>query len=258
MLLRGKVHTMKRLFLLTLAITLVAGQAFGFNFNLHDFGSSPFDHNNNWAPISYPSGVGNLPSPGTLGEGGESFDLEGLKVAITDDFVYVAIANSFGYSAYSSAWNQSYDLGDLFIGKDGGGYDYAIDIIDGGSNGLYQVGSSTGLLNQPGSYYGTSIAALIGEYKMTQGTKLGDVTSMETFWADYETNHMNPGNGDTYLYEFAFDRSLLGDFNTLDFHLTLGCGNDLMEESYSPVPEPATMLLFGLGLIGAGIIRRRK
>ncbi len=249
---------MKKLFLLTLVLMLGATPAFAFNFNLYDFGATPFDHNNNWAPITYPYNVGNLPSPGTLGEGGEAFDLEGLKVAVTDDFVYVAIANSFGYTAHSSAWNQDYDLGDLFIGKDGGAYTYAIDIVDGGSNGLYSVGASTGLLNQPGSYYGTPIADLVGEYQMTQGSKLGDVTSMLTFWEDYETGYLEPGNGDTYVYEFCFDRALLGDFNSLDFHLTLGCGNDLMEESFSAVPEPTTMLLFGLGLVGAAVFRRRK
>ncbi|MDR2549422.1 MAG: PEP-CTERM sorting domain-containing protein [Desulfobulbus sp.] len=49
----------------------------------------------------------------------------------------------------------------------------------------------------------------------------------------------------------------------LGFHWTMTCGNDVIEGKYSPtpapVPEPATVLLFGAGLIGlAGCARRRN
>ncbi len=240
-----------------LVVLLICSSASAFNFNMYDFGSTPFDHNNNWAPIDYPNGVGNLPSPGVLGEGGEHFDLEGLNVAVTDDMVYVALANSFGYEAYSSSWNQTYNLGDLFIQTDAGDK-FAIDLFDGGSNGLYSVESATGLLDVDGSYYGTWVADAVGDFQMTSGQHLGSVNTMLTFWEDYETDHLQPGNGDTWVWEFAFDRSLLGSFNTLDFHVTLGCGNDLAETSVSAVPEPASLLLFGLGLAGAGLMRKRR
>jgi len=248
---------MKKLLLVITAFLLLTSVSFSFNFTLYDFGDTPFDHNNNWSPISYPYGIGNQPSPGPYGEGGEKFDLEGLKVASDNNFVYIALANSFGYTAHSTGWNQDYRLGDLFIGVDSK-YQYAIDIIDGGSTGLYEVSSWNGLQNVPGSYYGTSIAAQIGAHEMAAGNWLGNVTTVMSPWTNFEQGYLTPGNGDTYVWEFAFNKSLLGNFSSLDFHITLGCGNDLIEEPYSPIPEPTTIFLLGLGLVGCGIIRRRK
>jgi len=249
----------KRVLLGLVTVALLASPSLAFNYTLYNFGDNPFDHNNNWSPISYPCGIGNQPSPGTLGEGGEKFDLEALKIASDDDYIYVALANSFGYTAHSTGWNQDYRLGDLFIGVNGcDKYQYAIDITSSGSAGLYSVSSWNGVQNVFGSYYGTSIASQAGAHEMAAGTKLGDVTSVKTFWEDLEKDYLSPGNGDTYVWEFAFEKSLLGDFSNLDFHLTLGCGNDLMEESLSAIPEPVTILLFGFGLLGAGIIRRCK
>lgn len=254
---------MKKLMTAIFALVMLGTNAFGFSYSLYDFGdaSTAFDHNNNWSPIDYPYGVGHQPSPGSYGEGGEKFDLEGLNVAMDDDYIYLSMTNSFGYMAYSDEYTQDYRLGDLFIGVDGGDkYGFAIDLVDGGAAGLYQVDSWSYVQDDPGSYnynnYSPSITNAVGAHEITTGTLLGGVTSAVTFWQGLEQNYMSPGDGDTYVWEFVFDRSLLGDFQTLDFHLTLGCGNDLLEESYA-VPEPATMFLFGLGLIGYRTARKR-
>ncbi len=47
--------------------------------------------------------------------------------------------------------------------------------------------------------------------------------------------------------------------NDFGFHWNMTCGNDTIEGGAStPVPEPSTFVLLGVGLLGAGLIRRRN
>jgi len=251
---------MKKVLFTALALLFVSSQAFGYHF--FDNSIQLFDGNNNWAPISYPSGIGHYPSPGPnqSWEGGEKFDLEGLNVREDADNIYIGITNSFGWQAHSTAWNSNYHIGDLFIGVDGGNpYEFAIDINATGAGSLWQVRSWNYIDNRAGTYYNVpSIRNQVGAYEVASGTELGDVEGYLTDLGGIEENPMWSYETQTYLYEFCFDKSLLGGFNTLDFHATLACGNDVLVGSYSAIPEPTTMVLFGLGLLGTGLLRRRS
>ena len=60
-------------------------------------------------------------------------------------------------------------------------------------------------------------------------------------------------------YFASVDLSFLKPGTVFTSHFTMQCGNDnLMGSGTAPVPEPATMLLFGCGLIGLAGFGRRK
>ncbi len=112
---------------------------------------------------------------------------------------------------------------------------------------------------------------------------IDDTTEVETsFFYDYGDNDLanqasNPvsvanyngltkvGGGQLVLseinsiYSLSVDLDFLGAGSDFYAHFTMECGNDnLMGHGTTPVPEPATMFLFGTGLIGLAGFGRKK
>ncbi|MBV5338835.1 MAG: PEP-CTERM sorting domain-containing protein [Deltaproteobacteria bacterium] len=74
-------------------------------------------------------------------------------------------------------------------------------------------------------------------------------------WADSDNNNIM-NNNHYYMQIFGLTGSEVYD-NVL--HITLACGNDVGRgETVAPVPEPGTMMLFGIGMLGLAVYGKRR
>jgi hypothetical protein len=88
-------------------------------------------------------------------------------------------------------------------------------------------------------------------YRSGQATGIRGGTLISTGSADF--SHAGPGG----YVSYTIDLNSLGSFSDLGLSWNMTCGNDTIQGDYS-VPEPGTMGLLGLGLLGAGFAMRRR
>lgn len=88
-------------------------------------------------------------------------------------------------------------------------------------------------------------------------------TGLITYYDSTQLDSMNLGlagdNNNNNHYAFSVDLSFLPHGAHFISHFTIECGNDnLMGQGALPAPEPATIFLFGSGLIGFAVFAKRK
>ena len=195
----------------------------------------------------------------------EGFFLEGSKLTMVGGFDFVNGVN--GYPDYTS--------GDIFIDVDGDaqygssntgggsgqtdvndtfGYDYVLD-MDFASK-TYSVVELTGSTTTT-VWYGQNEESNPWLYK-SGGTLVNGYQNQSMVYASGLSDSDTGFTGGNH-YAVGVDLSFLAPGTDFTSHFTMGCGNDnLMGQGTAPVPEPATMLLFGTSLVGlAGYGKKR-
>jgi hypothetical protein len=213
---------------------------------------------------------------------GAGYDLEELGVYIDDNILYIGIQTDYDLSITSGAVLP----GDfIFSFDEGGNKTFADNAADFAANGDDAIdfafsftvdGNSVDFTLLAGDITGTGVGSDFNNYNTDWG--VSDATLSQEFEdAGVFTHNTYDSNG-LYTIEAAIDLSqlqgeLLDVFTSfastsVTMYWQPSCGNDFLaastdfaftpNEDPSHTPEPATLLLFGMGLLGVGAYGRKR
>ena len=194
------------------------------------------------------------------GYGGQDYDAEAAYLYLTDEYLYLGIVTGFPEGGRSS-----YIPGDIaFLFTDHLPSDSEIISTDYQYGLTLNVGSRTGFANHAlynASGWETGLSDWSGAggvTLMTGGTLVSNDSSK--ILVEYGTVDSTIPR---YFIEARLSRDLFGSDWGLGKYVTMhwapSCANDHLEVTApTPVPEPATLILMGMGLISLGTISRKR
>jgi hypothetical protein len=146
------------------------------------------------------------------------------------------------------------DYGDLFISVDGytpetEDWEYVFDVSSGN---LYDIRAAQDQILLSDDFIGPGYIYRNGQEVQIDPTGL---TALSTADEDGNSAIRNPE-----YYSLSFDISGMGLTSGMElgFHWAMTCGNDTIEGAYTPVPEPTTLLLLGVGLVGVFTVAKKR
>ena len=277
---------MKKLLVLAIMLALVTGTAManpnGYllndYFGVQDLGVGSNGYfNNSWDASVGQSVVedwptnSNAPDPGPAYYISEAFDIEAMYLDIntTDEMVYFSVVTSMPNTGFKhTPWygNYLFRTGDLRfnIGDDM----FVLGTMDRSYKGNNYYGN---LYNNPNMAYYDGYRGFASrgnpllDTLTTSGDGLDKSSNFEFSYEEYldaNGNSIVENGYSTYIMEGAIAFSDFAGANVaaegITMDLAMSCNNDnLSLTAASPVPEPGTITLLGLGLIGLYAGRRR-
>lgn len=205
------------------------------------------------------------------GYGGQKFDAEYLFYKLTGNQLSIGLQTGFDIISDSGQYranDRTYYNGDLALSFDGNksSFEYAIDFGNltknyAGTTKISAQGNASGIdtagLYKVNSWNNDILFGQSAPYGVSNGSLL--VTASGTNFAQ----GFGTVAGDKSYYSiFTFDLSNIVGLQQnfiLDAHWTMSCGNDAIDGrvALTKVPEPSPFVLFGLGVAGLFLARRR-